>query len=321
MNTSDSVEVENKVSVVVLTKNSASTIERCLDSVFSQSRLPDEVVVIDGSSRDDTKSLLGKYDIRLIVEPGLGFGSARNLGVINSSGNIVFFLDSDCYAEHLWIENALRNFRRSEIVAVTGPTLLWNKDSTVARFLAFVRDRVKISMESRLVEIAPTMNLALRREVFEEVGLFDASLVRGEDTDLTYRISRSRSILWDPTVRIWFKGSPNFRIASRKCVDHFIGVGQLFAKHGFRKIFMSSFLPLRGILLVITLCSAVTGFWSLALGAGLILLGDLIYKMARMTLKYRDRCVVYYFAFFTWWSLASLAVFWGFARGVSKAYK
>ncbi|HJX24139.1 MAG TPA: glycosyltransferase [Candidatus Bathyarchaeia archaeon] len=310
-----------RVSVVILTKNSAATICRSLESALSQSRPPDEVVVVDGSSVDGTKDILRKYPVKIVEEPGLGFGHARNVGLNNASGDIVFFLDSDCYAEPLWIQNALKALQNPDITAVTGPTLLWNKESTVARFLAFVRDRVEISKESRLVEIAPTMNLALRKNVIETVGMFDASLVRGEDTDLTYRISRKEKILWDPSVRIWFKGSPNFWKASRKCVDHFIGMGQLFAKHGFKKLFVSSMLPIRGILLILAIASALLGAWPLALGTAAILLCDLTYKMAKMALKYRDSCIVYYLIFFTWWSLTSLAVFWGFFLGRSKAYK
>ena len=310
-----------RVSVVILTKNSAATICRSLESALSQSRPPDEVVVVDGSSVDGTKDILRKYPVKIVEEPGLGFGHARNVGLNNASGDIVFFLDSDCYAEPLWIQNALKALQNPDITAVTGPTLLWNKESTVARFLAFVRDRVEISKESRLVEIAPTMNLALRKNVIETVGMFDASLVRGEDTDLTYRISRKEKILWDPSVRIWFKGSPNFWKASRKCVDHFIGMGQLFAKHGFKKLFVSSMLPIRGILLILAIASALLGAWPLALGTAAILLCDLTYKMAKMALKYRDSCIVYYLVFFTWWSLTSLAVFWGFFLGRSKAYK
>ena len=310
-----------RVSVVILTKNSAATICRSLESALSQSRPPDEVVVVDGSSVDGTKDILRKYPVKIVEEPGLGFGHARNVGLNNASGDIVFFLDSDCYAEPLWIQNALKALQNPDITAVTGPTLLWNKESTVARFLAFVRDRVEISKESRLVEIAPTMNLALRKNVIETVGMVDASLVRGEDTDLTYRISRKEKILWDPSVRIWFKGSPNFWKASRKCVDHFIGMGQLFAKHGFKKLFVSSMLPIRGILLILAIASALLGAWPLALGTAAILLCDLTYKMAKMALKYRDSCIVYYLIFFTWWSLTSLAVFWGFFLGRSKAYK
>jgi glycosyltransferase involved in cell wall biosynthesis len=310
-----------RVSVVILTKNSAATISRSLESALSQSRPPDEVVVVDGSSVDGTKDILRKYPVKIVEELGLGFGHARNVGLINASGDIVFFLDSDCYAEPLWIQNALKALQNPEITAITGPTLLWNKESTVARFLAFVRDRVEVSKESRLVEIAPTMNLALRKSVIDRVGMFDASLVRGEDTDLTYRISRKEKILWDPSVRIWFKGSPNFWKASRKCVDHFIGMGQLFAKHGFKKLFVSSMLPIRGILLILAIASALLGAWLLALGTAAILLCDLTYKMAKMALKYRDSCIVYYLVFFTWWSLTSLAVFWGFFLGKSKAYK
>jgi GT2 family glycosyltransferase len=182
-----------------------------------QTRKPDEVVVVDGNSSDSTLDFVKKYPITLITEPGLGFGHARNLGVKNASGDIVFFLDSDCYAEPNWIENALLTFESNpKIVGVTGPTRLWNNESGVARFLAHVGGRTDMPTMRRFVRIAPTMNLALKRAVINDVGGFDETLIRCEDTDLTYKISQTQKILYDPNVVIWFKGSPNLRLVSRK---------------------------------------------------------------------------------------------------------
>jgi glycosyltransferase involved in cell wall biosynthesis len=89
----------HKVSVILLTKNSAATIQKSLESIFQQTRQPKEVVVVDGSSSDGTLDIVKKYPVKLVSEPGLGFGHARNVGVQNDSGDIIFFIDSDCYAE------------------------------------------------------------------------------------------------------------------------------------------------------------------------------------------------------------------------------
>jgi GT2 family glycosyltransferase len=255
----------------------------------------------------------------LTSEPGLGFGYARNLGVKNASGGIVFFLDSDCYAEPNWIENALPHFDDNlEIVGVTGQTHLWNTDSPVARFLAYIGGRVNMPSEKRFVKIAPTMNLALRREVIDELGGFDETLIRGEDTDLTYKISQSHKILYDPNMNIWFKGSPNLRVASQKCIRHFVGVGQLFAKHGIKSSFGRFNLPLRGFLLIATLLSLFLLPWYVPTILSAVLLAEFVYKSAKLYRRYHDSCVVYYVVFFTFWSLASLAMFYGIFLGLKN---
>ena len=307
---------EQRVSVIVLTKNSASTVQKSLDSIFHQTRKPDEVVVVDGNSADGTLEVVKNYPVKLVTEPGLGFGHARNLGVENSVGEFVFFLDSDCYAEPDWIEKALAHFDSgSEIAGVTGQTRLWNTESGVARFLACVGGRVNMPKQSMYVKIAPTMNLALRRSVVDEVGGFDETLVRCEDTDLTYKVSGQHKIVYEPEAVVWFKGSPSLGVASRKCLRHFTGVGQLFAKHGFNPSFARFNLPIRGFLLIALLLSLFLLPWYVSAALFILLFAEFLFKTVRMYVRYRDGSVVYYAVFFTLWSLASLAMFYGLYMG------
>jgi len=305
-----------KVSVVLLTKDSAETVSKTLESIMSQTRKPDEIVVVDGNSKDNTVDIIKQYPIKLVTEPGLGFGHARNLGVKNAEGDIVFFIDSDCYADEKWIEKTLPHFLDPNIAGVTGQTRLWNTNHGVARFLACVGGRMNMPTKQRFVEIAPTMNLAIKREAVFEVGGFDESLFRGEDTEITYKVTRRHKILYEPEAVIWFKGSPTLKIASKKCINHFVGVGQLFAKYGFNRLFVRFSLPVRGIILVAAIISLFLTLmlyvpWYIPVALFAWLLAEFVYKSAKMYMRYHDRCVVYYVVFFTFWSLASLAIFYG----------
>jgi len=293
-----------------------------LESIFSQTRKPDEVIVVDGSSNDGTLNVVKKYPIKLVSEPGLGFGHARNVGVRNASGDIIFFIDSDCYANPDWIERTLQHFDSdSEIVGVTGRTNLWNTESAVARFIAHVGGRMNMPSQPRIVKIAPTMNLALRREVVSEVGWFDETLIRCEDTDLTYKVSEKHKILYEPNAVIWFRGSPSLGVASRKCLRHFTGVGQLFAKHGFKAEFVRFNLPIRAFLLISALVSLFLLPWYVPAVLFSLLLAEFIYKVADLYGRLHDNCVAYYVVFFTFWSLASLAMFYGLYLGFRNKRK
>lgn len=311
-------EAPLKVSVVVLTRNSASTIRRCLESTLNQTRKPDEIIVVDGSSVDGTLDIIKQFPVKIFSEPGLGYGHARNLGVQKAKGDIVFFIDSDCYAEPDWIEKILPHFKNSDVAAVTGRLNLWNREHACARFLAIVGGRMKPPAHRKLVELAPTMNLAFRRDTVFEVGLFDESLVRCEDTDFTYRLTRRYKLLYEPEAIVWFRGSPNVWTATRKCIRHFIGVGQLFAKHGFKKQFVRLNLLIRGLMIIATIVSALTTPFYVPAILLTILLVEFIYKTVKMYLKYHDRCVIYYAVFFTFWSLASLAILYGLYRGLKE---
>jgi len=159
------------------------------------------------------------------------------------------------------------------------------------------------------------MNLAIRRDVALEVGGFDETLVRGEDTELTYKVSQRGEILYEPEAVVWFRGSPTLRIASKKCVRHFIGVGQLFAKHGFNSAFVRLNLPVRGLILIAAIASLFLAPWYVPAFLFSWLFAEFVYKTAKMYWRYHDRCVVYYVVFFTFWSLASLAIFYGLYLG------
>lgn len=85
------------VSVVIPTWNRAELVCKAVDSVLSQSFSDFELLVIDDGSTDDTGSRLARYGARLryLPQANAGVSSARNLGIANSRGKWIAFLDSD----------------------------------------------------------------------------------------------------------------------------------------------------------------------------------------------------------------------------------
>jgi glycosyltransferase involved in cell wall biosynthesis len=85
------------IAAIIPTHNRGALVARAVDSALGQIRPPDEVIVVDDGSTDDTAEQLVAYGdrIRLIRKPQGGVSSARNLGVESSSCDFVAFLDSD----------------------------------------------------------------------------------------------------------------------------------------------------------------------------------------------------------------------------------
>ncbi len=85
-------KVEQKVSLVVLTKGEGQGIEKILKSI---KRYGDEIVVIDGHSNDGTKEISEKLGARFFLDNKKGRGAALRIGIKKAKGDIVVFFDAD----------------------------------------------------------------------------------------------------------------------------------------------------------------------------------------------------------------------------------
>lgn len=87
------------ISIILITKNSAKTIEKCLESI----RFADEIIVLDSGSTDQTVSICRKYTNHVFQTDWPGFGIQKNRALEKASKEWVFSIDSD-----EWIDTALR---------------------------------------------------------------------------------------------------------------------------------------------------------------------------------------------------------------------
>lgn len=93
------------VSVVVPAYQSASYLGECLESILDQDRLPDEVIVVDDGSTDDSAAIAGGFGplVRMLSVEHAGAASARNIGIAAATGNVVALCDAD----DLWMPDKL----------------------------------------------------------------------------------------------------------------------------------------------------------------------------------------------------------------------
>lgn len=100
----------NKVSVIMPTYNSGTTIAQSIESVLNQTLSEFELLIVDDKSNDDTIDLIQRYEaqdsrIKLVIkESNSGVAEARNVGILAATGEYITFLDSD----DLWAPNKLQ---------------------------------------------------------------------------------------------------------------------------------------------------------------------------------------------------------------------
>ena len=87
------------ISIIIPTYNRANLLERAVDSILKQTYNNWELLIVDDGSIDNTKDTVNKYlndkRIKYIYQENKGQGAARNLGIKNSNGDYIAFLDSD----------------------------------------------------------------------------------------------------------------------------------------------------------------------------------------------------------------------------------
>lgn len=95
-----------KVSAIVPAWNAAETIRETLDSIASQTIAPDEVIVVDDGSTDDTAQVASGHplNVKLVRTENRGLPSALNTGIAASTGDAIAILDSD----DLWMPEKTR---------------------------------------------------------------------------------------------------------------------------------------------------------------------------------------------------------------------
>ena len=92
-----------KISVIIPTYNRADLVQRAIKSVLNQTKKPNEIIVVDDGSTDNTKQILKNYPVKILYQKNKGVSSARNIGIKNAKYEFIAFLDSD----DEWIEEKL----------------------------------------------------------------------------------------------------------------------------------------------------------------------------------------------------------------------
>lgn len=182
--------------VIVLARNEAERIDRCLEALLAQSHPPDCVVIVDHGSRDGTAARVKAHRddrfLLLTADPRSGIAAARNAGIAASDAEIVFFTDADCAPHRHWLASGLTALRDTSRVGVEGITYYEAPTPVTIR-------------DSNTHQFGPggymTCNLAYRRSAVITAGGFDPRFRYGhEDRELAFRIRRLGEIGFQPAM-------------------------------------------------------------------------------------------------------------------------
>jgi GT2 family glycosyltransferase len=215
------------LSVILVTWRRAPFVERCLESLRTQERPVDDVVVVDASEGYGTRDVVQQFPgVKYVHFPG-GAGhmtTARNEGLRHVRGDVIAFLDDDTRAHPQWSRRLLHRFADPDVDAVAGRTLNGIADEDrdgvdeIGRLYADGRLTGNFAADpGRVVEIDHGIgaNMSFRREWLARLGgfrdIFPGTAMR-EDTDVFLRLGAlGGRAVFDPAPSVDHLPAPHVR--------------------------------------------------------------------------------------------------------------
>lgn len=178
------------ISTIIPVRNGAEYIVDALASICRQSVVPDEILIVDDGSTDNTLDVVHEFSrgnpaIKLLEGPQKGPGPARNVALRQACGDIITFLDADDLwpADKMQVQLA-RLEREPHVDVVSGFVRYFDK---------LCKDRLAPAEDSKINDIFHVhLGAAIfRRSVFDKLGHFHEDMLYSEDVDLILKIRES----------------------------------------------------------------------------------------------------------------------------------
>jgi len=187
-----------RVTAIIPVYNRQHYIRDAIENVMAQQYPSLELIVVDDGSDDGTAEVIRKlpYDVRVIRQPNEGPAAARNRGILNATGELIAFLDSD----DLWPDGVLQ-ILVDELVK--DPDLMVAKGYSQFSKLNPLTNRYELegNPEENFPYSIP--GAVFRAEAFAKAGLLDAELQFGEDTDWFNRARElNLKVKWVPVISL-----------------------------------------------------------------------------------------------------------------------
>lgn len=229
-----------KISLITTVLNEEKTIDAFLDSVATQTLKPDEVIIVDGGSKDWTVGKMQRrgisdMNLKVFVEPGANRSQGRNAGIKRATGDIIAITDAGCILDKNWLAEITNPFADPKIEVVAG----------------YYRGMAKTVFEKCVVPFCLVMpekvdpnnfypasrSMAIRKGTFWQIGGFPEEFSDNEDFVFANKLNKNgiKSYFCREAIVNWF---PRSSLKSFWTMIYRFARGD--AKAGLRKIKVAS---------------------------------------------------------------------------------
>lgn len=275
-----------RVSLIATVKNEAGSLPGWLASIATQSRPPDEIVIVDGGSTDRTLDILREHAARLqlkiIEQPGANISQGRNRAIREATGEIICSTDAGTRLDECWVEELVKPFEDGEQKTEDGsPSSVIGHPSSVDVVSGFFvpapvgvfETALAATTLPALADIRPekflpsSRSIAFRKAAWEKVGGYPEWLDFCEDLIFDFAL-RDAGFRFEfaPRAVVHFRPRSNLRAFFKQYYQYARGDGKAnlwFARHFIRYATYLVAIPFLFAL-------AFLGFWRWALGFFLV---------------------------------------------------
>lgn len=183
------------ISVIIPAYNEEELIPKTLESLKKLERKPDEIVVVDSHSTDNTVKIAKSYGARVLEVEKRGIGLAREQALMAANGDIVAFTDADTIVPKDWLTKIEETLSKSKVVGVFGTFRVpsgWWVYRWYINYLQPVLNQIYYWFG---IPMAPGQNMAFIRKVGIDAGGFPENFLIAEDLEMASRLMKKGKVV------------------------------------------------------------------------------------------------------------------------------
>lgn len=239
------MQASSKVSIIIPVRNEEKYIGKCLQSVIDQD-YPNELVeilVVDGGSTDNSIEIVKGFmkqhlNIKLLGGPGVNCPAGMNIGIKNAGGDIISKVDAHGYVAPDFLKMNLKYLYQNNGIKCVGGPIRSLANSTIAKANVLARSSLFgvgggiYSAEEKPQFVDTVQCGTYKKEVFDEVALFDEALQFGEDEEINWRIRKAGyKIFITPEVKFFYYPRSSFKSFFKQYYNYGMARVRVIRKH------------------------------------------------------------------------------------------